>query len=334
MKKTLSLLTAFLLLLSFASCVSPAADDSASPSPTLNENRPVMNVAALKGPTAMGMIGLMRDDEDNTSAVDYEFTVSGAVDEIGPLLIQGKADVASVPANLAAVLYANTDGQLAVLAVNTLGVLYMMETGDAVQTFADLKGKTIYLSGKGAVPEYSLLHLLKQNGLDPASDVTLEFKSEHTEVVAALATDPDGVGLLPEPFITTASQQNDALRVCLDLTAEWDAVSTDSAMITGVVVARRAYLDANPDAVNTFLDEYAASVAFVNTDIPESASLIEKYGIFPAAVAEKAIPACNIVCIAGDEMQTMLEGYLTVLHEQKPEAVGGALPDEAFYYKP
>ena len=322
MKRFLSCLCAAILLTGLAACASPTQGGG---------ERPVMNVAALKGPTAMGMAGLMQEAEENRSAADYVFTVSGAVDEIAPLLMQGKADVAAVPANLASVLYANTGGQVAVLAVNTLGVLYMVEQGDAVRQISDLEGKTVYLSGKGATPEYSLLYLLEQNGLS-VDDLALEFKSEHAEVVAALMNDPDAVGLLPEPFITTAQQQNEDLRVCLDLTEEWEKTGDDSAMLTGVVVARRAYLEENPDAVAAFLEEYAASTALVNGDIPRGAELIEKFGIFPASVAEKAIPACHIVCITGDEMKALLGGYLRVLYDQNPESVGGSLPDEAFYY--
>lgn len=339
MKKLLVPLLCVLLALSACSATVPAASpvpmpsESAAAETPAPAERPVMNIAALKGPTAMGMAVLMETGEMGTSKVDYSFAVTGAVDEIAPLLLQGKADVAAVPANLAAVLYQNTGGKIKVMAVNTLGVLYMLEKGNTVNSIADLKGKTVVLSGKGAVPDYTLQYLLDKNGLSLA-DVTVEYKSEHAEVVSAMAQNPGVIGLLPQPFVTTAQLQNPELRVCLDMNAEWDKLGLDSTLIMGVLVGRTEYLEENADTVAQFLQEYAVSVEQVNADPKNAGALLEKFDVFPANVAEKAIPLCNIVCITGDSMQKQLLGYLKTLFDQKPESVGGALPDDAFYYKP
>ena len=289
-----------------------------------------VRVMALKGPTAMGMVRMMENPGER------EFSIVGAVDAVGPALIKGEADIAAVPANLAAVLYNNTDGALQVLAINTLGVIYIVDSGDSVHTVEDLRGKTLYASGKGATPEYALNYILSGNGIDPEKDVAIEWKSEHAECLAALMAG-EGIAMLPQPFVTTAQMKAENIRVTLDLTAEWEKLQQGqenaSAMLTGVVVVRRAFAEAHPDAVASFLDDYRASVEFVNGDTAAAAELVGKFDIVPAAVAAKALPACNIVFIEGDEMEAKLSGYLSVLFEQNPKAVGGKLPAEDFYYK-
>ena len=296
-----------------------------------------VNVTALKGPTAMGMVKLM--DEAESGAVDgntYAFTVAAAIDEVTPKIVKGETDIAAVPANLASVLYQNTKGEVQVLAVNTLGVIYIVESGDSVKSVEDLRGKTIYASGKGATPEYALNYILSENGIDPAKDVTIEWKSEHAECLAALLAEKNAIAMLPQPFVTTAQMKNDQIQVRLDLTAEWDAIQqgadAPSQLITGVLVVRRQFAQENPEAVEAFLKSYAESVEYVNANVEEAAQLVGKYEIVPAAVAQKAIPACNIVCITGADMQQKLSGYLNVLFEQNPKAVGGALPADDFYY--
>ena len=240
--------------------------------------------------------------------------------------------MACVPANLAAVLYGKTNGAVEVLAVNTLGVLYIVENGGTVQSMADLKGQTIVAAGKGSTPEYALRYLLTENGIDPDKDVTIDWKSEHSECVAALASGQASIALLPQPFVTVAQNKIEGLRMALDLTAEWDKLDNGSGLITGVIVARRDVVEANSAAVEAFLEDYAASVAWVNGDTAEAAALIGEYGIVDTAVAEKALPYCNIVCLTGSEMKDKLSGYLKVLSEAEPSSVGGTLPGDDFYY--
>lgn len=292
-----------------------------------------VNVIALKGPTAMGMVAFM-DGADTGKITDhqYHFEIAAAVDEVAPKIAQGKVDIAAVPANLASVLYNNTKGNVEVLAINTLGVIYIVESGDTVTGVEDLKGKTIYASGKGATPEYALNYILSENGIDPEKDVTIEWKSEHTECLAALMAEENAIAMLPQPFVTTAQTKSENIRVALDLTEEWDKLGTTSSLLTGVVVARKAFVEENPAAVQAFMDHYGESVAYVNANVEDAAALIEKYDIVPAAVAAKAVPNCNITFITGNEMKEKLSGYLSVLQGQNPQAVGGALPGEDFYY--
>ncbi len=289
-----------------------------------------VRITALKGPTAMGLTCLM-DNADETG-IPYDFTIEAAVDKISPMLIQGTTDLACVPANLASVLYNKTEGAIEVLAVNTLGVLYIAENGSEVGSLADLKGKTIYSSGQGATPEFALNYLLSSNGIDPETDVTIEWKSEHSECLANLVANPGSVAMLPQPFLTTALAKSEDIHVAVDLNEEWEKLDNGSALLTGVIVSRKEFVEAYPDVIDSFLASYGESVTYVNGNISEAAQLIEKYDIVPAAVAEKALPKCNIVCITGTEMKEKLSGYLGVLFDQLPSSVGGALPSDDFYY--
>lgn len=311
----------------------PAAEEEPA-----EEAEPVaVRAVALKGPTAMGLVKFMSDvDAGDLTDNDYSFQIVASPDEVTPLIAKGEVDIAAVPANLASVLYGKTEKGVRAIAINTLGVLYICELGDTVSSVADLKGKTIYASGKGSTPEYGLAYILEKSGLVVGEDVQIEWKAEHAECVQALATsEGPAVAMLPQPFVTTAQAQNDKIRVALDLTEEWDALQSgdeQSSMITGVAIVRSEFADKNGAAVDAFLAHYAESVDFVNGNVSEAAELVGNYDIVPAAVAEKALPECNIVCVTGEEMKEDLSGYLAVLAEQNPEAVGGALPGDDFYY--
>lgn len=242
-------------------------------------------------------------------------------------VVAGEADIALVPANLAAVLYKRTEGGVAVIDINTLGVLYCVTGDESITSVKDLAGKTVVLTGQGTTPEYSLRYLLEKNGV---TDCELEFKSEATEVAAVLAADPTKIAVLPQPFATVAQVQNTELHEAFSLSDEWDAVSDGSRMVTGVTIVRKAFLEEHPEAVARFLEEHAASAAAENAD---KAALIVKYGIIEKEpVANKALPKCGIVCISGDEMKAALSGYLGVLYAADPTSVGGALPADDFYY--
>lgn len=296
-----------------------------------------IDIMALKGPTAMGMVQFM--DQADTGALtdnNYRFQITAVTDEVSAALGKGEVDIAAIPANLASVLYNNTDGAIQVLAINTLGVIYIVENGETIQSVEDLRGKTIYASGKGTTPEYALNYILSQNGIDIAADVTIEWKSEQAECLAALLADEQAIAMLPQPFVTTAQAQSEELRVALDLTEEWDKLQagseTPSTLVTGVVVARREFVEQHPEAVSAFLDHYQASVEYVNANVKDAAQLVGQYDIVPAQVAEKALPACNITLIEGAQMQEKLSGYLSVLLEQNPQSIGGGLPGQDFYY--
>ena len=298
------------------------------------QEKVTVRLGGLKGPTSMGMVKLLEDQEKGETANKYEFTMAGSPNDLTPALLKGELDILAVPVNLGAVLYQKSEGQVQLAAVNTLGVLYIVEKGgETVQTLEDLKGKTLYATGKGSTPEYALAYLLAQKGMDINTDLMVDWKSEHTEVVAQMALEETAVALLPQPFVTVAAGQVENLRVALDLTKEWDSLDNGSQLITGGLIVRKAFAEEHPEALAAFLEEYAASTAYTNEQPAEAAQLIEKYDIIKAAVAEKAIPFCNIVCITGEEMQQIAEGYFRTLYDQNPAAVGGEMPDEAFYLK-
>lgn len=308
-------------------------DDQTVKGGTDEDDKVKVNIASLKGPTSMGLVKIMEDNENGESVNNYNFNVVGTPDEISPGIVAGDFDIAALPANLASVLYNKSNGGVVVVGINTLGVLYIVETGEQINSVEDLRGKTIYSTGKGTTPEYTLNYLLTSNGIDPEKDVTIEYKSEATEVAALLSETDDGVAMLPQPYVTTVIMNNDKIRIALDVAEEWEKVDdSGSAVTTGVVVVNKEFLDKNKEVVEDFLEEYSQSVSYVNSNVEEGAQLIEKFDIFMAAVAKKAIPECNIVLLTGDEMKTKLEGYLTVLYEQNPNSVGGDLPKADFYY--
>ena len=314
---------------------SEASSSQAEESQSETGEKLTIQVAALKGPTALGMMDLMEKGEAGETANNYEFTLAGAPDELTGKIIQGELDIAAVPTNLAAVLYNKTQGQVQLAALNTLGVLYVVENGDTIHSVADLKGKTIYATGKGSTPEYALNYFLAQNGLPPGVDVTVEYKSEHAELATLLAAGEADIALLPQPFVTSVLTQNDQIRVALDLTEEWNKVSGGSVLTMGGVIVQKAFAQEHPEALQAFLEEYKASVDFVNdsANLEQAGALAEKYGIIAkAAMAQKAIPECNIVFIAGEEMKSQVAGFFQVLFEADPQSVGGQVPDEGIYY--
>lgn len=293
-----------------------------------------IKIGAMKGPTTIGLLQLMEEAKAGNTDNAYSFTMATAADELTPLLIKGELDIALVPANVASVLYNKTEGGISVIDINTLGVLYMVSGNAEITSFADLKGQTIYLTGKGTTPDYVLQYLLSANGIG-LDEVVLDYRSEATEVAALLAENPEAVGLLPQPFVTVACTQNEALSICLSMTEEWAKVQGEngSSMVTGVTIVRNDFLEENPEAVELFLAEHADSTAYVESNLTGVAALCVEAGIIAnEPIAVKAIPYCNITCITGEKMKQALSGYLQVLYEMNPEAVGGKLPGDDFYY--
>ena len=322
MKKLTSLLLSVVMLVSLLACGASAKTLSAK----------TLRIAGLKGPTTMGLVHLLSMEKNGTAAMDYDLQLYGAADEIVPKLIKGNLDMAAIPANLAATLYQKTNGGIQVLAVNTLGVLYVVEKGDTVHSFADLKGRTILSTG--TTPEYVLRYLLTKNGLDPDKDVKIEYYSEASEVTAQMAaTKKDAIAVLPQPYVTAAQMKDSELRVVLDLTKEWNKVC-DTQLITGVTVVRTAYAEDHPDVVKDVVSNLREkSVNAANTDIDGTAALCEEIGVVAkAAIAKKALPKCNIVYRRGEEMKKDISAYLQVLYDASPAAVGGKLPDDNFYW--
>ena len=289
----------------------------------------VVRVGSLKGPTTMGLVNLMQDSENGEAIGTYEFTMATQPDEIMASFVSGDIDIALVPANVAAVMYNKTEGGVRLVDINTLGVLYCVTGDESIKSVADLAGKTVLTTGQGATPEYAMNYLLEKNGV---TDCSLEFKSEATEIAAVLQEDPTQIAILPQPFVTVAEMQNEELKTAFGLTDEWEKVSEDSQLITGVTVVRAEYLEEHKAEVENFVKEHAKSAETAVSEVEATSELVAKYGIIEKApVAAKAIPECNIVCISGDDAKTALSGYLQTLFDADPKAVGGNLPAEDFY---
>ena len=295
-----------------------------------------INMAVLSGPTGIGAVKLMERNDNGETVNHYNFTVATDNSAVVAGLANGDYDIAAVATNVAANLYNQTSGGEQICALNTYGVLYILENGDTIQSMADLAGKTIYATGQGSTPEYALNLVLEKNGLTPGEDVEIVFAADNAEIAPLLASGEAQVALLPQPFVTSVLTQNENVRVALDLTEEWDkAVNGESGLTMGCVVVRKEFAEQNKEALDRFLDEYKQSVETVTSEegLAHAAELAEHYNIIKAAVAEKAIPECNIVFVEGDEMQQIAGGFLQVLYDANPQAVGGQLPNDDFYYK-
>lgn len=316
MKRIVAMITAAVMLFSlaaFAAC-SKKQDDTE------------IRIAALKGPTGMGMVKLA----DKQNYPNYTVSIEASPDALNPRIISGEVDVAAVPVNLASVLYNKLDGDISVLAVSTLGVLYVLEAGSEVNSVADLAGRTVYATGQGATPEYILNYLLDKNGV--SGSVEVNYVGEHAALATMLADGSAEIGMLPEPNVTSTLAGNDNLRIALNLTEEWNKVCSTE-LVQGVVIARKSFVNEHPEAIEQFLREYEKSSAFANENIDEAAKLIVDAGILGnVEIAKKAIPNCNISFSKGEAMHKAVEGMLTVLFEANPKSIGGKLPDKDFYY--
>jgi NitT/TauT family transport system substrate-binding protein len=343
MKRKLStLIIALMFVVSalFAAGCSNKPENAKQPSNTTNEKTTEKNtektvkekikIAVLKGPTGMGIVKLMEEDKDK-----YDISLYDSPDQIVSKIVNGDVDGAAVASNLAPILYSKTKGGVQLVGVNTLGVLHIVENGNTIKSVKDLKGKTIYISGKGATPEFVLNYILEKNGLDPNKDVKIEFKGQHADVASLLASKEASIAVLPEPFVTTTQMKDKDLRAAIDLTKEWEKVSNNtSQLIMGAMVFRKDFLDKRGSEISEFLTKYKESVDFVNNNVAEAGKLIEKNGIIPKAkVAEMAIPKCNIVLIKAQDVKKSLNEFYTVLKNSDPKSIGGKLPDDNFYYK-
>ncbi len=325
---TAASLLAALLVTGCASA--PPESSSAAPADGSSVTKTAVRVQTIKGPTGIGMVHLMDAQEKGTAGNDYTFAVASSPDEISAKILNNEVDIAAAPTNLAAVLYNKTGGQVTMLAVNTLGVLHILENGDTIQTAADLKGRPSIPPARAPIRICPAPYPAK-NGIDPDQDVKIEFVQENEELAALMDSGKAAVAMVPEPTATTVLAKNTSIRRALDMTAEWDKVA-DGKLMMGCVIVRNEFLKNHPDAVRTFMTDYEASVKAAS-DIDTTAALCETAGIIPkAAVAKQAIPGCNLTFTAGETMKTQISGYFAVLFAANPKSLGGKLPDDAFYY--
>lgn len=341
MKKLLSIVMLIALLVAAVSCGGTTSTTTAEPTTTIpdgsNEYTPdyadEVRVLALKGPTGMGMANVWNESISDTDS-KYKFTLFASPDLLKTEIVLGQYDIAALPTNVAAALYNSGKADLQVVAVNTLGVLHIVENGNAITDIQSLKGKTIHATGGGSTPEFILRYVLAQNGIDPDKDVTLDFSyTDHAELAGYVKSGAVKIAMLPEPNVTVALTGTDGVRAALDLTAEWKKIS-DFDVMQGCIVVRRDFAEQHPEQLAEFLDEYRASIEYVNEQPVVAAGVIANLQIIPSEnLAKQAIPRCNIVYVDGEEMKESLSAFLNVLYEANASSIGGKNPDEGFYYK-
>lgn len=340
-KKLIALFSLMLCALMVVSCAGTAgvtSPDTAADTgeATQQQKGAEIKIATLNGPTTIGVLGLLKSDAAEGSANTYKYDqIYASADAFAPSLLKGDIQAAIIPCNAAATLAKNSGGKIQIAAVNNLGVLYILEKGESVKTVADLRGKTIVSTGAGTTPQYSLEYVLSKNGLAVGKDVTVEYKSEATEVLAALKQGKADIAMLPQPAATNAQKAVEGLRVALDLNAEWEKVEDTAALVTGVLVVNTKFAQENPDAVKILLADYKKSCDMVSSDLDKIAGYLVEFkigNITNAEIAKTAIPKCNIKYIDGEDMKTAVSGYLSILYNSNPASIGGELPGESLYY--
>ncbi len=352
MKRLLSITLAILMLIFLVSCGNVSNDkDKESVSDTTEnmvsdteqsletdkteiDNTLPFNITVISGTTGMGFAKMINDSSENKANFPYNFEIVSGADLVAPAIINGTADIAAVPTNLAAVLYAKTNGEIQILAANTLGVLYLIENGETINTVSDLKGKTVYCCQQGANPEFITSYLLNESGLVVGEDVTLDFTyNTPDELATAIATGVVDLAVLPEPKVTATLAQNESLRRAINFSDLWAEINNGLPLIQGCIIARKSFVEENPAEIALFLEEYKASIEFVNTNPQEASEMIATAGIIPKApLALKAIPNCNIAFISGEELIAPMTGFFNVLFGANPASVGGSVPANEIFY--
>ena len=327
-----ALVLALVMIFALAACgQKQESEPTPTPAPEADASLPV-NVMVLNGTTGFGMAGLISDSEAGNAALNYTFSVETDASNITAALVNGTADIGALPTNAAATLYNKTGGKVQVLALNTLGVLYLVTDGsEEITSFEDLRGKTVYAPAQN--PTFIFRALCEKNGLAVGEDITIDNTyAQPADLNTAVSSGEVSLAVLPEPMVTVARSANDQLTVALDLTAEWDKVMPAGSLVQGCVVVRTEFAEEHPAEVAKFLEEYEASIELLTSDTAAAAQKIEETGVFAkAAVAQKAIPNCNVCFVTGAEMQSALGEFLNVMFEVAPDSIGGAVPADDFY---
>lgn len=300
---------------------------------TVNNKKTDVKVSVLNGTTGFGMAHLMEQNANKNAANNYTFSVETEGADIIAQLINGSVDIAALPTNAASVVYNRTQGGVKILAINTLGVLYVIENGTNINSFSDLEGKTIYCPAQN--PQFILKYLLNKNNINATIDTTYAAPADLRAALAANKLGENAIAVLPEPMVTMAKSANKDLRVALDLTAVWEESTKgeDSQLVQGCVVVRNEFLKKNKDAVNAFLEEYKTSIEYLKTNTADAAKLVVKHGIFANEnVAKAAIPKCNVAYLDGNAMKTAMHGFLNAMKTVAIASIGGAMPTDDFYY--
>lgn len=320
LKNIFVLVLCVFILFNFSSCKN-----------VMSKEEKVINIATLRGPTGLGMLKIIDNNETDNN---YRISIFNDPSDAATRLINGEVDIATLPTNMASIIYNKTNGYIKIAAVNTLGMLYILSSNDDINSVMDLKNHTVFISGKGTTPECVLKYILSKNNLEIDKDVIIEYKCEHEELASLAIAGKIDVVLLPEPFVTQVINKNSDFKVKISLTDEWGKVVVDNnSLAMGCTAVRKQFIQENPSQFNKFLKEYEDSVEFVNTDIEKAAELSSKYNIMPKEIALSAIPKCNIVFISGREMQNKVNDFLRIIFKFDPKAIGGRIPCEEFYYK-
>lgn len=290
-----------------------------------------IKIYALSGTTAMGMAQMISNAENDTDEMNYNIEIFNAADKITNAVITGECAIAALPTNVAAKLYKKSEGGVQLLALNTLGVLYVLDTTGSINTLSDLSGKTVYIPGGGSNPEYITAALINGAGI---SNVTLDTTSypDPNALQVALAAGKVSIAVLPEPKVSVVTGSAQNVKVAIDLTAEWEKIYGENTLVQGCLVINKAFADEHPAEVKKFLQDYEASVNFISQGSDEAVGMVVDTGIIPKApLVKKALPKCNLCCITGNDMKDSIGVFYEKIFALDKQSIG-AMPDDGFYY--
>ena len=138
----------------------------------------------------------------------------------------------------------------------------------------------------------------------------------------------DGDVYLLDPYNAAAAMAEDSeLTLFADLGEEWDSLSLGQ-IVAGCAVARTEFVQAHPEAVETFLSGMEQSAAAMSD--PDTA--VNYWSNPNRDVLLAALPHCGITFVTGQDMKDLAEDYYLSLFQADPDAIGGGLPYDDFYY--
>jgi NitT/TauT family transport system substrate-binding protein len=289
-------------------------------------------IAALKGPSAMGMIRLI-DSLNRGSGHSVEVQILNEPLQVRKMMLDGTADFAILPTTMAAIMY-NKGLKYKLIGIPCWGTLYLAGSDTLVKRWEDLRDKRIHVMARGMTPDVMFRHLLVKNGLDPDMDVILDYSfPTHIDLANAVAAGQAALGILSEPLASLVTLKNSDIRIIFNLETEWSK-KEDIEITETAFLGSESILSDEPELVGKIIDSYRHSSGWVNQYPDSAAVLIVRYGILPdAAVAAHAIPGSNLRFVRAAEVEAEIEDYLNVFYKLNPDIVGGKLPDEDFIYR-
>ena len=237
----------------------------------------------------------------------------------------GENAIVLMTAGRAARMYQISSGEYQMLAITNLCGPQLLVKGASPSSWDELRGRTIHAKANDPDQIAILRHLLVENGLDPDMNVTIETDS--SPYYRPEDSQKGDVYLL-DPYNAAAAMAADSsLTLLADLGEEWADLSLGQ-IVAGCAVARTEFVQAHPEAISAFLSGMEQSSAAMSD--PDTA--VNYWSNPNQDVLLAALPHCGIAFVTGQDMKDLAEDYYLSLFQADPDAIGGGLPYDDFYY--